>query len=40
MSRHWIVKKDHERLRVIVYSIVGMAILMGMMMLAGLSATK
>ncbi len=34
-GRHWYVKKEHERLWLVVYSVVGLAILMGAMFLIG-----
>jgi len=40
MSRHWIVKKNNERVWVIIYSVVGMALLMCIMAFAALSAAK
>jgi len=40
MSRHWIVKKNHDRIWIVVYSVVGMIILMSVLMLAAISAAK
>jgi hypothetical protein len=40
MPRHWIVKKNNEKMYVIVYSAVGMTILMSIMLIVGMSAAK
>jgi hypothetical protein len=40
MSRHWVIKKDRGWLWVIVYSVVGMSILMGLITFVAMSATK
>jgi hypothetical protein len=40
MPRHWIVKKSHEWLYVIVFALVGMSILMSLMMYIGTQAAK
>jgi hypothetical protein len=40
MSREWIVKKSYPWIRVVVYSAVGMAILISMMTIAALSGAK
>jgi hypothetical protein len=40
MPRHWIVKKNHEFRFVIVYSVVGMTVLMSLMLFVGMQAAK
>jgi|GEM_PF-5716615 hypothetical protein len=40
MSQQWIVKKNPEWIRVVVYSVIGMAIVMGIITFAALSTAK
>jgi hypothetical protein len=40
MAQEWFVKKNPERMRVIVYSVVGMAIVMCMLTLMAFSSAK
>jgi len=40
MPRRWVIKKNQEWLHVIIYSVVGMTILMSIMVFVGMQAVK
>jgi hypothetical protein len=40
MSREWIVKKNYPWIRAVVYSVIGLTILMSMLTIAALSGAK